>query len=112
MTIIRTFRIVRIFKVVKHLKEIRRMFGAFIGTLTELVNVASLLFLLLFLYAVLGMNLFATVKLQQNLNHNANFQNIGVSLLTLFGISTGENWPLLQADVARERNILFQCQEN
>jgi hypothetical protein len=48
----------------KHLKETRRMFGAFLGTLTELVNVACLLFLLLFMYAVLGMNLFATVKLQ------------------------------------------------
>jgi len=77
----------------KHLKEIRRMFGAFLGTLTELVNVASLLFLLLFMYAVLGMNLFANVKLQDNLNENANFQSVGLSLLTLFSVSTGENWP-------------------
>ena len=45
----------------------------FINALPALGNVGALLFLFLYLYAVIGVNLFSTVKLQENLNKYANF---------------------------------------
>ena len=58
----------------------------------ELANVGALLFLFLFLFSVLGVFLFSGVKLQNELNVHANFQNFGTALLTLFRVVTGENW--------------------
>lgn len=84
----------------------------FIGSLPALINVGSLLFLFLYIYAVLGMNLFASVKLQSNLNERANFQSFGLSLLTLFRASTGENWNYLMNEAARPKGIDFPCIEN
>ena len=73
MAIIRCFRIVRVMKLIRNFKEMRRFLMTFIGSLPALINVGCLLFLFLYIYAVMGMNLFATVKLQTNLNFKANF---------------------------------------
>lgn len=44
------------------------MFETFITSLTSLVNLGALLFLFLYMYAVLGMYLFADVMLTSPLN--------------------------------------------
>jgi len=54
--------------------------------------VGGLLLLFIYLYAVLGMNLFAHVKLGEALDRHANFKNFSTSFLTLIRISTGESW--------------------
>ena len=63
--------------------------------------------LFLFLYSVLGVEWFATVKLQENLTVHANFQTFGTALLTLFRMATGESWFAIMFDCARPRSILF-----
>ena len=45
----------------------------FLNAIPELFNVGGVLFLCLYLYAVMGVYLFANVKLQTNLNEFANF---------------------------------------
>lgn len=62
-TIIRAFRIGRIFRLVKKAKRLKMIFNSFLMTVPYLLNVGGLLFLLLFLYSVLGIYLFATIKL-------------------------------------------------
>lgn len=62
-TVIRSFRIGRIFRLVKKYKELRQIFNAFVLAIPALANVGGLLFLFLFLYSVLGISIFAKVKL-------------------------------------------------
>lgn len=83
----------------------------FIDSLPALFNVGSLLFLFIFIYSIMGMNLFATVKLQSTLDDRANFKTLSLSLLTLFKSSTGENWNSLMSDTSRTRGINFRCIE-
>ncbi len=45
----------------------------FFVTLPAMVNIGGLLFLIILIYAVLGMYLFANVKLNGGLTENANF---------------------------------------
>lgn len=61
-SIIRTFRIARVLKLIKRAKSLRMMFATFLITLPALGNIGGLLFLVLFLYSVLGMNLYSFVK--------------------------------------------------
>ena len=53
-TIVRTFRVARIFRLVKRAKSLKLVFNTFIISIPALANVGSLLLLLLYLYAVLG----------------------------------------------------------
>ena len=82
--------------------------NTFIAAIPEMANVAGLLFLGLYIYAILGVFLFAETKLS-NANYHANFRNFGYALLTLFRMSTGENWNDIMADAARTRSIEFDC---
>lgn len=107
--IVRTFRVARILKLIKRFKELQRILMTFIDAIPSLLNVGGLLFLFLYIYAVIGVYFFSTVKLQENLNAKANFQTFGVSMLTLFRISTGESWHALMQDCAKKRSIDFEC---
>ena len=87
-TIIRTFRICRVFRLIKQAKQLNTIFNALVSTLPKLANVGSLLIMLLYFFAILGMNLFGLVKLQTNLNKHVNFQSFWLSVLTLLRIAT------------------------
>ena len=111
-TIVRAFRITRILRLVKRAKSLKIIFETFIVTIPALVNVGGLLLLFLYLYSVLGVSLFAEIKLQNDLNKNANFQNFFNSFLTLFRASTGEGWNSIMHDLARSRGPFFDCIKN
>jgi len=94
---------------IRRFKELRRIAMTFISSMPEILNIGSLLFLFLFMFVILSMNLFADVMLETEINQKKNFRSFGTALLTLFIISTGEDWPELMADLARQRSIWFRC---
>lgn len=104
-TIIRSFRIARVLKLIKTAKNLQQIFQTFILAIPELLNVGALLILLLLLFAVLGVSLFAEVKEQSTMNRHANFANFGSAILTLLRVSTGEGWVGIMHDVARSPSI-------
>ena len=72
-TVIRSFRISRVFKIIRKYKNLRILFNTFIDAFPQLTNVGALLFLIIFVYSVLGMQIFGKVKLQGTLTVHANF---------------------------------------
>ena len=58
-----------------------------------MLNVGGLLGLFMFIYAILAINLFGSVKINFPLTKDHyNFSEIGNSLITLFNLSTGDNF--------------------
>ena len=70
-----------------------------------MANVGSLLLLVCFIYTVLGVNMFAEIKLNDNYNYHANFMSFGRGFLLLIRASTGEAWDLIMKEVALGRSI-------
>ena len=102
---------------VKRIKQLRKIFNTFEVALPNLIQVGSLLVLVQIIYSVLGVYLFAKIKVAENepnsfmgLSRHANFQNFGLAMLTLFRIATGEAWEELMWDCMKPRSILFKCQ--
>lgn len=60
-TIVRIFRIGRILRLVRGLDSMTRLFNTLLVTLPSLANVGALLILLFFIYAAMGVQLFAKV---------------------------------------------------
>eukprot|EP00945_MAST-04E_sp_MAST-4E-sp1_P008438 g8438.t1 len=98
--IIRTFRICRIVRLVKRAKSLRMLFNTLLLTLPGLANVGSLLFLFLFIYAIMGVQIFAKAKLVGLLDDHANFQTLGNAMMTLIRCSTGEAWNTIMWDLS------------
>jgi hypothetical protein len=73
MTIFRAFRIMRMFKLIRSSVHIRLILDTVFNILPQISNVMSLILLLFFIYAALGINLFSGVMLGNNLDRKNNF---------------------------------------
>jgi len=98
--LIRTIRIGRVFKLVKESRRLNLIFLSFINSLSSLLGVTGLLFFLIYIYAVVGMQIFAEVKLHGSLNEHVNFQSFLNAFFTLMQIMTGEKWYEVMYDLA------------
>jgi hypothetical protein len=99
---VRAVRIIRVLRLVNKMKTLKMLFSAMFNAIPSLCNVASLLFLMYFIFAVMGNQLFAKVALGENMDINANFQQFGSSLLTVMRMSTGEFWNGIMYDVVAQ----------
>ena len=83
LRVLRLLRIVRILRILKGVKGLRDLVTTIILSLPPVFNVCSLLALVMFIYAVLGMHLFAMLVLQDNVESHANFQTVGNGMLLI-----------------------------
>ena len=111
-TTVRAFRILRVLKLIHRARNLHKILNTFLLAIPELANTGALLFLFLLLFSVMGVYLFSGVRLQESLDEHANFQDVGTAMLTLFRMSTGEDWQEIMHDCARQEGILFQCVED
>merc|ERR1711988_501178 len=91
-SIVRLFRIGRVLRLTKNFPTLKRLFNTLMTSLPSIFNVFLLLMIFLFIFTVLGMQLFGRYKLNGDYNEHNSFQNFWVAALTLFRFLTGENW--------------------
>ena len=92
LRVLRIFRIARLLKFLNFAKGVRRLVVALIISLPSLLNVGTLIFIIVFIYAIIGMSLFGNVKHQGSINDMENFEDFGKSLLLLFRLATSAGW--------------------
>ncbi|RLN96091.1 hypothetical protein BBJ28_00027013 [Nothophytophthora sp. Chile5] len=98
--LVRVFRVTRILRLVKASRSIRQIMLTLYIALPGLSNITSILFLMLFIYATMGVQLFAKVALGDNIDSHANFQDFGKGFLFLLRAATGEAWNYCMHDLA------------
>ncbi|XP_017261817.2 voltage-dependent T-type calcium channel subunit alpha-1H [Kryptolebias marmoratus] len=111
-TIIRIMRVLRITRVLKLLKMatgMRALLDTVMQALPQVGNLGLLFMLLFFIYAALGVELFGKLECSEEnpcegLSRHATFDNFGMAFLTLFRVSTGDNWNGIMKDTLRECN--------
>lgn len=102
--VIRVLRISRMFRVFKSLKAIQTMIDVIVFSLPAMLNVLSLMILLFFIYAVLGSYLFYQVDSGTIIDPYFNFSNFHSSMIILWRISTGEDYPYIITDCTTALN--------
>ncbi|XP_008155855.2 LOW QUALITY PROTEIN: voltage-dependent T-type calcium channel subunit alpha-1H [Eptesicus fuscus] len=109
-TLIRIMRVLRIARVLKLLKMatgMRALLDTVVQALPQVGNLGLLFMLLFFIYAALGVELFGRLECSEDnpcegLSRHATFSNFGMAFLTLFRVSTGDNWNGIMKDTLRE----------
>lgn len=100
MRVIRLIRIGRILRLIKGAKGIRKLLFALVISLPALFNIGALLFLVTFVYAIVGMSLFGHVKVADlasaggggGFTELVNFQTFANSMMLLFRLATSAGW--------------------
>ena len=113
LQVVRVLRLSRMLKLFKNLKQMQLIVNTFITILPVLMNITLLMFLFIFIYAILGMNLFAVIKVNGAMTSSyLNFQSVYNAMITLIRIITGESWNYLLVSISSTYSITFQCIEN
>ncbi|KAF7476438.1 hypothetical protein GHT09_012407 [Marmota monax] len=93
--IVRLARIGRILRLVRAARGIRTLLFALMMSLPSLFNIGLLLFLVMFIYAILGMKFFSEVRKGAGIDDIFNFKTFEGSMLCLFQITTSAGWDSL-----------------
>jgi len=90
---LRMLRVVRILRLLKAARGMRNLLTTFLVSIPALLNIGSLLGIFIFMYAVLGVQLFTFVQHgEEGLTDERNFGTFGNSCLLLFQCLTGDEW--------------------
>eukprot|EP00759_Apiculatamorpha_spiralis_P019555 PhF_6_TR25482/c0_g1_i1/m.35418 len=98
---LRLIRVLRLLRVVKSFGNVQALLRTLILSLPSFTNIAAIIGLIFFIFAVLGMNAFGVVYRDENslgLDRNANFDNFVNSFLLLMRVVTADGWTVLMYD--------------
>lgn len=113
---LRCFRLFRLFKLAKNWTSMNVLLGKVLRTLYDVVNIALLLVLFMYIFALLGMQLFANrMKFDgdgyvipigsegwdEAMSPRANFDDLTFAFTTIFQVLSGENWNAVMYDCRR-----------
>uniref|UniRef100_A0A674CPN4 Calcium voltage-gated channel subunit alpha1 Ia n=1 Tax=Salmo trutta TaxID=8032 RepID=A0A674CPN4_SALTR len=98
--------IIRIMRVLRIAREQKQFLILFLCVF-QVGNLGLLFMLLFFIYAALGVELFGELVCNEDypcegMSRHATFENFGMAFLTLFQVSTGDNWNGIMKDTLRE----------
>jgi len=111
LRVLRVLRVARILKLLKGAEELRKLLSCVKRSLAQAGNLGLLLFLLFFIFACLGTELFGRLTYKEGctaeypcegFSIHANFETFPIAMLTLFRLSTGDNWSGMMKDTMRE----------
>jgi len=100
LTVLRSFRLLRVLKLSKVWQNFQNILNTMIKTLKDIRNFSVLLFLFIFTYAILGMEVFAHTA-KYNLNNKLdpegfspvfNFDDFSSAVTSVFIILANDNW--------------------
>uniref|UniRef100_A0A2A4JH49 Voltage-dependent L-type calcium channel subunit alpha n=1 Tax=Heliothis virescens TaxID=7102 RepID=A0A2A4JH49_HELVI len=108
----RLFRVMRLVKLLSRGEGIRTLLWTFIKSFQALPYVALLILMLFFIYAVVGMQVFGKIAIDDDspITRNNHFQTFPQALLVLFRSATGEAWQDIMMGVSPEPEV--KCDKN
>ncbi|XP_049881601.1 muscle calcium channel subunit alpha-1-like isoform X3 [Pectinophora gossypiella] len=103
----RLFRVMRLVKLLSRGEGIRTLLWTFIKSFQALPYVALLILMLFFIYAVVGMQVFGKIAIDDEtpITRNNHFQTFPQAILVLFRSATGEAWQDIMMAVSPEPTV-------
>jgi voltage-gated sodium channel len=99
-SVLRALRVLRMLRLISAVPSMRRVVSTLLAAVPGVISIVGLLVLLVYVFAVMGTNLFADAS-------PTYFRDIGTSLWTLFQTLTGEAWPDIANDVMAEQPLAW-----
>ncbi|KAJ8254227.1 hypothetical protein COCON_G00208390 [Conger conger] len=97
LSFLRLFRAARLIKLLRQGETIRILLWTFVQSFKALPYVCLLIAMLFFIYAIIGMQLFGNIGIEEEegdsaINQHNNFRTFFLALMLLFRSATGEAW--------------------
>jgi hypothetical protein len=93
-------RVLRLLRAVRLIKSVQQVLVALLDVLPKAWNVAMVLFVFFYIFAVLGVALLGDLQYGAYMNAQANFRDFFNAMLTLFRVATEDDWPFIMYDIS------------
>lgn len=91
-TVVGVFRVSRLLMLLRKMKGLQTLFVTLYHAVPEFLNVALVLMVLYFVFAIIGVQLFSQVPRGKIITDYINFEHAGSALITLYIMMTQEAW--------------------
>ena len=100
---LRILWLLRLMRILKRFKDVQKLLKTLYFSIPMTLNVMSLVLILMFIFTIFGCKYFGGIPNNGSaLNNYVNFQNFSYGIMTLFKISTADEW----------ESIMFYIMEN
>lgn len=99
-TVARLFRVFRILRLITSRPELKNIIDMLIGAIPSIIDIAILLFIIFYIYAIIGNALFVSAP-------SGLWKDFLVAMLTLFRILTLENWTDIMDEAMEIHNLAW-----
>jgi hypothetical protein len=100
--------ILRLLKILKQFKSLRVKLECLNAIFRQCANLLSLILLMFWIFAIIGLNTFSFVKHQVEINENNNFSSFGNAMELLFRCATGEKWNMIMRELAMSKQTILK----
>ena len=107
--IFKILRVGRVLKLLRSIKSLRKILNLFFNSIPGVFNVLILYLITVFIYAIIGMNVFYDLKHQEIISERWNFRNFINSVLILIRATSGGKWNIIMHEITYERDGFFDC---
>lgn len=108
--ILNIVNILRVLRVIQKIEFLKKLMKIMIVVIPQILNISILMFSILVIYAVIGVDLFAYLKPQKFVGgSNIHFKNVFITIMNLLRCTTGESWFLQLHDTSRTISPNFHC---
>ena len=105
--VLRTFRILRVARLLRALKSMKVILAVILGSAQSFIMITLLMFVFVFIYTLLGMQLFGNMFNFEDGKPRGNFDSFGIGFFTVFQVMTTENWNSVLYDSMRSEAMKF-----
>ena len=97
-------RALRVVRLARYSRSVRQLLLTVLFGLPDLVNISCVFYVFIYVCSVLGMTLFSGMELSgEGVDQHANFNNIYISMQTVFRFVTGDAWSVFYLDALEVR---------
>ncbi|XP_078367100.1 voltage-dependent L-type calcium channel subunit alpha-1D-like isoform X2 [Oculina patagonica] len=98
ISVLRSLRLLRVFKFTRFWASLRNFVTSLLSSMRSILSLIFLLLLFIFIFALLGMQLFGGKFSERHDAPRTNFDNFLKAMLAVFQIMTGEDWNAVMYD--------------
>lgn len=88
----RLLRVLSLLRLTDMVIDLRRLLHSMIASVPALINISTLLLIIVYIYAILGVSIFMHLDFHQVITPTLNFQTFIQSFLLLFRLTTAQGW--------------------
>ena len=108
--IVKGMQATRIYRIFKRIQSVKQIYDTLFHVLPTLLNMLLLIILILYMYAIVGMDIFSYLKPQSVLDGiDMHFRSFPISFFTLIRVASSESWFLIFSDAVRQIQSNFVC---